>query len=75
MKGLLIRRDGRFGPNAVTVKTCSVVAQSRRLCETREESMMEFEEEISDLQRLRELMPFDASSGSALKVSGRRTAL
>jgi PPOX class probable FMN-dependent enzyme len=31
--------------------------------------MMEFEEEISDLQRLRELMPFDTSSGSALKVT------
>lgn len=31
--------------------------------------MMEFEEEISDLQRLRELMPFDSSSGNALKVT------
>ncbi len=30
---------------------------------------MEFEEEIFDLQRLRELMPFDESSGSALKVT------
>ena len=31
--------------------------------------MMEFEEDITDIQRLRELMPFDASSGSALKVT------
>ena len=31
--------------------------------------MMEFEEEISNLHRLRELMPFDESSGSALKVT------
>ena len=31
--------------------------------------MMEFEEEISDLQHLRELRPFDASSGYALKVT------
>ena len=31
--------------------------------------MKEFEEEITDLQRLRELMPFGASSGPALKVT------
>lgn len=32
---------------------------------------MDFEEEITDLKRLRELMPFDPSSGPALKVSDR----
>lgn len=30
---------------------------------------MKFDEEITDLKRLRELMPFDQSSGSALKVT------
>ena len=33
--------------------------------------MLEFEEEITDLARLRELMPFDEGSGPALKVTDR----
>ena len=32
---------------------------------------MDFEEEITDIGRLRELMPFDEASGSALKVTDR----
>jgi PPOX class probable FMN-dependent enzyme len=32
---------------------------------------MEFEEEITDINRLRDLMPFDEKSGSALKVTNR----
>jgi PPOX class probable FMN-dependent enzyme len=64
---------GKSGPHYLGgcshCKTLHSVRALLRFCGARKECMMEFEDEISDLQRLRELMPFDTSSGSALKVT------